>query len=39
MPTVDVYNLEGKKVSTVDLKEEVFGIEPNENVVDRKSVV
>ena len=33
MPTVDLYNLEGKKVSTVDLKEEVFGIEPNENVV------
>ena len=33
MPTVDVYNLEGKKVSTVDLKEEVFGIEPNENIV------
>ena len=33
MPTVDVYNLEGKKVSTVDLKEKVFGIEPNENVV------
>ena len=33
MPTVDVYNLEGKKVSTVDLKEEVFGIEQNENIV------
>ena len=33
MPTIDVYNLEGKKVSTVDLKEEVFGIEPNEVVV------
>ena len=33
MPTVDVYNLEGKKVSTVDLKEEVFGIEPNEKIV------
>ena len=33
MPTIDVYNLEGKKVSTVDLKEEVFGIEPNENIV------
>ena len=33
MPTIDVYNIEGKKVSTVDLKEEVFGIEPNENVV------
>ena len=33
MPTIDVYNLEGKKVSTVDLKEEIFGIEPNEAVV------
>jgi len=33
MPTIDVYNLEGKKVSTVDLKEEVFGIEPNEVIV------
>ena len=33
MPTIDVYNLEGKKVSTVDLKEEIFGIEPNENIV------
>ena len=33
MPTIDVYNVEGKKVSTVDLKEEIFGIEPNETVV------
>lgn len=33
MPTIDVYNVEGKKVSTVDLKEEIFGIEPNEVVV------
>ncbi|MBR3511780.1 MAG: 50S ribosomal protein L4 [Clostridia bacterium] len=33
MPSIDVYNIEGKKVSTVDLKEEVFGIEPNETVV------
>ena len=33
MPTIDVYNVEGKKVSTVDLKEEIFGIEPNEAVV------
>ncbi len=33
MPTIDVYNVEGKKVSTVDLKEEIFGIEPNENIV------
>ena len=33
MPSIDVYNVEGKKVSTVDLKEEIFGIEPNEAVV------
>ena len=33
MPTIDVYNVEGKKVSTVDLKAEIFGIEPNETLV------
>lgn len=33
MPKIDVYNVEGKKVSSVDLKEEIFGIEPNEAVV------
>ena len=33
MPTIDVYNVEGKKVNTVDLKEEIFGIEPNEEIV------
>ena len=33
MPKVDVYNVEGKKVSDVELKEEIFGIEPNETVV------
>lgn len=33
MPKIDVYNIEGKKVSTIDLKEEIFGIEPNEAVV------
>ncbi len=33
MPKVDVYNIEGKKVSNVELKEEIFGIEPNEDVV------
>ena len=33
MPKVEVYNVEGKKVSDIDLKEEVFGIEPNEAVV------
>ena len=33
MPSIDVYNVEGKKVKSVDLNEEVFGIEPNEAVV------
>jgi large subunit ribosomal protein L4 len=33
MPKIDVYNIEGKKVSDVELNEEVFGIEPNEAVV------
>ncbi|MCI9016763.1 MAG: 50S ribosomal protein L4 [Clostridia bacterium] len=33
MPKIDVYNIEGKKVSDVELKEEVFGIEPNEAIV------
>ena len=27
MPSIDVYNVEGKKVKSVDLNEEVFGIE------------
>ena len=33
MPSIDVYNVEGKKVKSVELKEEIFGIEPNEAVV------
>ena len=33
MPKVSVYNIEGKKVSDVDLKEEIFGIEPNEAII------
>ena len=33
MPKIDVYNIEGKKVSTLDLNEAVFGIEPNEKIV------
>ncbi|MFR8104368.1 MAG: 50S ribosomal protein L4 [Clostridia bacterium] len=33
MPKVDVYNIEGKKVSDLELKDEVFGIEPNETIV------
>ena len=35
MPKIDVYNIEGKKVSDIELKEEIFGIKPNENVVHR----
>ncbi len=33
MPKVDVYDVEGKKVKTLELKEEVFGLTPNEAVV------
>ena len=33
MPKVDVYNMQGKKVSDVELSEAVFGIKPNETVV------
>ena len=33
MPKVDVYDIAGKKVDTVELKDEIFGIEPNEAVV------
>ena len=33
MATVDVLNISGKKVSTIELNEAIFGIEPNEHVV------
>jgi large subunit ribosomal protein L4 len=33
MPTVDVYNLEHKKVGTLKLSDEVFGQEPREDIV------
>lgn len=33
MPKIDVYDINGKKVKEVELKEEIFGIEPNEAVV------
>ena len=33
MPKIDVYDIKGKKVSDVELAENVFGIEPNENIV------
>ena len=31
--TVDVYNVEGKRVSEMELSDSIFGIEPNEHVV------
>ena len=33
MPKVDVYNMQGKKVSDVELSEAVFGIEPNNQTI------
>ena len=33
MPKVDVYDIKGKKVSDIELNENIFGIEPNENIV------
>ena len=33
MPKIDVYDMTGKKVNTIELNEEVFGIKPNEAVV------
>ena len=33
MPKIDVYDINGKKVSDVELNDKVFGIEPNEPVV------
>ena len=33
MPKVDVYDIKGKKVSDIELADNVFGIEPNENIV------
>ena len=33
MPNIDVYDVDGKKLKSMELKEEVFGIKPNEAVV------
>lgn len=33
MPKIDVYNVEGSKVSTLELSDEVFAVAPNEAVV------
>ncbi len=33
MPKIDVYDMKGKKVSDVELADNIFGIEPNEAIV------
>ena len=33
MPKIDVYNIEGNKVNSIELNEQVFGIEPNKAIV------
>ena len=33
MPKIDVYDVKGEKVKSMTLKDEVFGIKPNEAVV------
>ena len=33
MPKIDVYDMQGKKVSDIELNEAVFGIKPNEKIV------
>ena len=33
MPKIDVYNMQGKKVSDIELNQNIFGIKPNEKVV------
>lgn len=38
MATVSVYNIEGKEVGTIDLNDDVFGVEVNEHLV-HKAVV
>ena len=33
MPTVDVYNIDGQVVDSIDLNENVFGVEVNKSVM------
>lgn len=33
MPVLDIYTIDGSKAGTVDVKEEIFGIEPNKAVM------
>jgi len=39
MPSVKLFNIEGKEVGQVQLSEEIFGIEPNESVVHEAVVM
>ena len=39
MPSVALYNIEGKEVGQIELSEAVFGIEPNESVVHEAVVM
>ena len=38
MATVSVLNMEGKEVGTMELKDAIFGVEVNENLVHRAVV-
>ena len=38
MASVSVYNMEGKEVGNMDLSDEVFGVEINENLVHQAVV-
>src|SRR5699024_5322476 len=33
MPKAKVYNMQGKEIEEIELKEDVFGVEPNEHIV------
>ena len=33
MPVLDIYSIDGSKTGTIDVKEEIFGIEPNKAVM------
>jgi len=39
MAVIDVYNLQKEKGSQIELREDIFGVPVNKQVLDRKSVV
>ena len=39
MPKVAIYNTQGSQVGEIELKDEIFGIEPNESVVHETVVM